>query len=159
MDSANEAAIPAMPLSVSAANDSTPALSSKAITFMELRRADRTTRGKVYPGEVLKRQHATLVPGESITLFGARGERYDGEKMVDLGNYNLEFRVGSRAIVSGGNFIGVGKISQIGPKTITVSSNAFSQTMRVHRFSIVDFAAMNWNFDEERIRKHNDSCD
>ena len=89
--------------------------------------------GKIDFDEVIS---ADIVAGESIRIYGSiYGEAF-----------SLTFRVGDTAKYGGRNIDYLGKITAIGPKTVSFEGK---------RFDLYAFARLNWRFDEAKSIKRN----
>lgn len=95
-------------------------------------------RGSKYPGK------ADIVPGKSIRLYGTEANRVNGPQ-----TYDITFKLGDGAVYGGYNFRYTGKITAIGPKTVTITDCS----KRVHRLDLYSFSFWNWNYDADRIAK------
>lgn len=140
-------------LSLPSNNNSRPASASaptvttvgKATTYRNLKGRDSRRFGNAYAGEVAVGNHAHVVTGESITLWGVQTRRTCG-----LHAYRIAFKVGDRAVYDSWNLVFTGTIVAIGAKTVTIENWG-----KRHRLSIFEFSRRNWNFDAEEIDRRN----
>lgn len=142
---------------MTAANDTAPAaVSPRAaaiVTVWEIRSPDRKIQGRVYVGTVVTGHSAQITPGVSIRLFGVetRGIGVHREEIP----YCRDFAVGDFAVCGGYNLTHTGRIRSITAKTVTVVEREGSNGERVHRMSLCDFDASNWDFNEEEVARRN----
>ncbi len=68
-------------------------------------------------------------------------------------DFDLTFRVGDTAVYGSYNLTYTGRITSIGPKTVTVQH--YEGSREVTRLSLVKFISRNWNFDRARIEREN----
>lgn len=129
------------------------------IVVSEIRSKDRKRFGVSYPGEVAKGEHASIVPGKSVTLFGTKGQRTRYVKGLDgklvPNEYELyywkKFEIGGTAVYGSYNLTYTGKIVAITEKTVTIDEENGTR----HRLSLHEFSWRNWNFDLDEIAKRN----
>lgn len=116
------------------------------IEIRDITEKDRTFRGRHVPGRVFKGQHADIVPGESIRLFGLDDNRYEPKP------HDITFKVGDPCITGSYNLIYMGKILKITAKTVTVQDNCETRSKRL---DIAEFNRRNCHFDADKIARHN----
>ena len=115
----------------------------RRILMENLKHRDIVRRGQKIEGRRMPGQHAEIVVGESIRLFGTA----PGEK-----TYDITFRIGDEAEYDSYNFAYTGKIVSIGEKMIGIQPD---RSKRVHRLDIAYFADRNWDFDAAAIAERN----
>ena len=153
-------------LAAKPANDTTHAArfpEPKAIMVLEIRDRDRKRFGRTIPGEVAEGQHAEIIPGRRIRLFGVEkaGRRYVKDpvtgKMVPNEErlYRRDFRIGDTAEVGSYNLIYTGTITAISEKTITVVEYHGTPNAKTYRMSLHEFNRRNWDFDADKAAEHN----
>jgi hypothetical protein len=117
-------------------------------------------RGHVHPGKVLEGQHAEIVPGHSIVLYGEMkaGSRYvkNEQGQYDRVNaepipYRLEFKIGDQAEYDSYNAHYLGEIVSITAKSVTMI-NSYGKKSRL---DIAEFSRRNHDFDAEKIAARN----
>ncbi len=119
----------------------------KKVLVLEIRDRDHKRFGRVIPGDVAKGQHAEIIVGRRIRLFGV--ERGSGRL------YRRDFRIGDVAEVGSYNLTYTGTITAIGEKTITVVEDLGTPGAKTHRMSLHEFNWRNWNFDAEECARRN----
>lgn len=128
----------------------------KTITIHNVTDRDRVRFGKTFPGTVLTDQHAEILPGTSIRLFGVRHNVYirdaaSGKPVPGSKAYNLTFSVGDEAEYDSYNMHFTGTITAIAAKTVTIQERGG----RAHRLSIYEFCWRNWDYNAEAIADRN----
>lgn len=96
-------------------------------------------------GEIM---NAEITPGESIRIFGVKGNRANGPVEFDL-----TFKVGDVAEYDSYNLIYTGRITKIGPKTVTIQH--YETGPRSSRLRLSEFSWRNWDFNSEVIASRN----
>ena len=92
--------------------------------------------------------HATVIPGESITIYGIVRNTSHGPV-----EYRKTFKVGDVAVYGSFNMTYTGKITAIGKNTVTVDpGKGYSKK---HRLDLYFFTLKNWDFDLEKITRRN----
>lgn len=95
---------------------------------------------------------AEIVTGKSIRICGSYTNHVKGPQAFDR-----TFNIGDDAVRSSFNLTYTGKVTAIGPKTVTVTGTYGDQ---VSRLTISLFAWRNWNYDAEQIAERNAAwCD
>ena len=116
-------------------------------------------RGHVHPGKVLEGQHAEIIVGQSITLYGEMkaGSRYvqNERGQYDRVNaepipYRVEFKMGDQAEYDSYNLHYCGVIVSITAKTVTMEHHG-----KKHRLDIAEFSRRNHDYDAEKIAARN----
>lgn len=92
--------------------------------------------------------NADILPGKWIRIFGNFKNRTAGPL-----DYDITFEIGDTAEYDSYNLIYTGEITNIGAKTVTIKHPGYSS--KSSRLTIAEFADKNWDFDLERIAKHN----
>ncbi len=135
----------------------------KKIMVLEIRDRDRKRFGRVIPGDVAKGQHAEIIVGRRIRLFGVEraGTRYvrcpkTGKRILNEERlYRRDFRIGDTAEVRSYNLTYTGTITAITEKTIAVIENHGTSNAKAYRMSLYEFNWRNWNFDAEECARRN----
>ncbi len=96
-------------------------------------------------GEIM---NAEIVPGVSIRIFGTKGNRVNGPVEFDL-----TFLVGDIAEYDSYNLIYTGRITKIGPKTVTIQH--YETGPRSSRLRLSEFSWRNWDFNTDEIAAKN----
>jgi hypothetical protein len=108
--------------------------------------------GRIIERDAAVGQHATIVPGKSITLHGVYGNRVGGPV-----TYSRTFILGDTASYGGYNMTYMGTITSITAKTVTIVEDHGG---RVHRLELHEFNWRNWDFDADAAWKRNcEWCD
>jgi hypothetical protein len=99
--------------------------------------------------------HATIVPGESITLYGVDCNRYvrnatTGNMEAGEVRYARTFRIGEIAEWGSYNLSYMGTIVAIGRKTVTIEDHGSK-----HRLALAKFAWRNRHFNAEAAQRQN----
>ena len=118
----------------------------KTIAIQNIAEPSRTFRGRFIPARIYAGQHAEIVPGVSIRLYGMDTNQYDTPKA-----HNITFKVGDEAIFGSYNLIYTGKILAITAKTVTVQGHSNKPV----RMMIAGFNDRNAHFDAAAIRERN----
>ena len=144
--------------------------SSKRIVVLDIRENDRKYAGRTVAGKVAKGLHAIVEPGKRVTLLGDMPESYieschvhedcranhavatacARHAMGAKASYRKVFELGDDAVYGSFNLVYTGRIVAIGEKTVSIEDMG-----RTHRLDLATFNRRNWNYDAERIRKHN----
>ncbi len=106
-------------------------------------------RTNTVPSNTQGTYNADILPGHSIRIFGVMTNHVRGPQEFDK-----VFKIGDRAVYGSFNLIYVGTITAIGPKTVTVKHYEHSE--EVTMLQVYGFIDQNWDYDSEKIRKHND---
>jgi hypothetical protein len=105
-------------------------------------------RNNVTPANSQGVFNADILPGHSIRIFGVMTNHVNGPQ-----NFDKVFKLGDQAEYDSFNLIYTGKIVRIGPKTVTIKHYDHSDT--VTQLDVHWFADKNWDFDADKIAKHN----
>jgi hypothetical protein len=127
-------------------------LNIRAIATKTHKRAGKT----IYGGTPNPRHCADLVKGEWIRLYGLSDERdhYDpetGKHSRYCTAYDITFNIGDTCEYGSYNFIYTGTIIGISEKIILIKHHGDQHT----RLDLHSFNWRNWDYDEEKIAKHN----
>lgn len=112
----------------------------RQIILENIKGKDRVRGGVKYPGLVAQGQHAIVVPGYSITLYG----------MKDNQPYSKTFKIGDEAEYDSYNLSYIGTITSITEKRVVIRHG-----QEKHSLDLYTFNWRNRNFDLERARKEN----
>ena len=123
---------------------------NKVIVYDEIKSKDRVRSGVKYPGQVLTGYKAVVIPNKSIRLHGLEGNRVNGPLTFDI-----TFKIGDYAEYDSYNLKYTGKITAIGPKTVTIQERPGTCNAKNHKLSIYAFSWRNWNYDGKKIAAHN----
>jgi len=126
--------------------------SKEPVIIHDIKDRDRTKRGKVFPGKVYKGQHAEIIPGESIRLFGAEAQWY---RYPTSDGYSQTFKLGDQAVYGSYNLTYVGVITGVSAARITVTEGHGGRNPRNHCLSIYEFNWRNRHFDLQDIQEQN----
>jgi len=121
-----------------------PAKAAKAIHYTEVKSKDRTLHGRLHPGKALPGVQAEVIPGKSVRLFGTYHDH------IKPPEFDITFAVGDIAVRDSFNLYYTGIITAIGPKTVTITDHD-----RTYKLDLHTFAFRNWNYDQDRIHRHN----
>ena len=103
----------------------------------------RKFHGQVYPSQETEYAMSRNDDG-SVTIYRNR-------------QAGATFRVGDYAEYGSYNLIYVGEITKITDKVVTIVAYKGHKNMeQVHRLNLYQFAMRNYDFDEERVAKHNE---
>jgi hypothetical protein len=91
--------------------------------------------------------HARINPGENINIHGVMTNHIKGPQSFDR-----VFKIGDRCEYDSYNLKYLGTITGIGPNTVTVQADYSKEIKRLWLWEFID---RNWNFDLEKIEKHN----
>ena len=136
-------------LTALAANDTPARTTSYAvetqagIELRNLKDSDCRFRGRHCPGDVAIGQHAFIVPGKSIRLFGF---------VVEAGvsrSYDRTYEIGDAAEYDSYNLSYYGRIHSITRNTVVIVDGS------AHRLNIYQFARRNRSFDLQALRSAN----
>jgi hypothetical protein len=97
------------------------------------------------PTESMNDYHAEIKPGREIRIFGTYRNHINGAQQFDK-----TFKVGDVAEYGSYNLVYTGEIVSIGKKTISIHHHG-----EVSRLSLYEFSWRNWDFNIEKINKHN----
>jgi hypothetical protein len=92
--------------------------------------------------------NADILPGHSIRIFGTMTNHVRGPQEFDQ-----VFKIGDAAVYGSFNLIYTGKITAIGPKTVTVKH--YEHSSEVTMLQVYGFIDQNWDYNAEKIAKHN----
>lgn len=92
--------------------------------------------------------NAEITPKVSIRIFGTQTNRANGP--ID---FDKTFVIGDEVVYGSYNLIYTGKITRIGPKTITVKH--YEHTDTTSRMKVSEFVWRNWDFNAEEIQSRN----
>lgn len=155
-----------------------PAPARRAITYQNITGKVRRRFGVTHPAPVAEGQHADVVPGSSVRLYGEDPNRcrWDAERRQSVQytrHYDLTFRVGDRAVYGSYNLVYTGTITAIGKQTVTITEDGYErdangETMRdadgllrtgpfgqAHRLELYEFNWRNNDYDAEKIAREN----
>lgn len=113
------------------------------------------TNGMTTFRNVSKGHHAAIVPGKSVTLWGASTRYQAGRRGYFLTPYRVEFKVGDTAVYGGYNLTYTGTVVAIGEKTVTVEEYPGTVNAKRHRMKIERFSSWNQHFDLNEISRRN----
>lgn len=113
----------------------------KVIEVRDIKARDRKSRGETYEGETKVGQHADIVKGKSIRLFGVETNRGAGPL-----SYDRTFKVGDVAVSGSYNLIYTDTITSIGAKSVSLGGK---------RLSIYEFNFYNNTMDLDKVAAHN----
>lgn len=119
---------------------------TKTIEIRDIKDRDYTRRGQRYEGRTYKGQHADIVPGKSIRLFGT-----DPNYRIEPKPHDITFNVGDTCVTDSYNFVYTGTITAITAKTVTVRDE-FGRTKRM---DIAYFNGFNAHYNWDRIAERN----
>ena len=122
------------------------AKAAKLVEIRDIKDRDRKNHGRIYEGETKVGQHADIVKGKSIRLFGVETNRGAGPL-----SYDRTFKVGDIVVTGSYNLTYTGPILAIGAKTVTVEGVCG----RTERMSIYSFNFYNNTMDLEDIARRN----
>ena len=123
---------------------------NKSVVYDEIKSKDRIRFGVKYPGQVLTGYKAVVMPGKSIRLHGSESNLVNGPVTFDI-----TFKIGDYAEYDSYNLKYTGKITAIGPKTVTVQERPGTCNAKNHKLSIYTFSWRNFNYDGKKIAAHN----
>lgn len=119
----------------------------KTTTYLNVQAPAR----KRYTPEPMAGHHVSVVPGESVRLFGVR--RVYGRAGNDTAErYDRTFKIGDTCERDSFNLVYTGTIVAIGEKTITVKDDCLNKTSRM---TLAEFSSRNHDFDLEAANKRN----
>lgn len=101
--------------------------------------------GEVYTPEEKNSYNADILPKKSIRIYGEYKNSRDSST-----HFDKVFKIGDRAEYDSYNLNYTGKIVGIGPKSVTIKDHGTK-----HRLTLHEFCWRNWDFDVERIARHN----
>lgn len=122
------------------------AKASKTVVVENIKARDRVRFGQKIEGDRAMGQHAEIVVGVSIRLYGVETNRHDGPK-----EYDRTFKIGDVAEYDSFNLHYTGTIVSIGEKTIGIEE----RRGRVHRLDLHIFSWRNRCLDLEAIDARN----
>ena len=122
----------------------------KVIVYDEIKSKDRVRFGAKYPGQVLTGHRAVVIPHKSIRLHGIEGNRVHGPLTFDI-----TFKLGDCAEYDSYNLKYTGKITAIGPKTVTIQAYPDTCNAKNHKLDIYTFSWRNCDYDGKKIAAHN----
>jgi len=126
-----------------AATETKPA--GDLVRYDEIRSKDRMHLGRKREVEMLRGAKAQIAVGKSIRIFGTE----HNHRLSPI-SYDLTFKIGDEAVYGGRNIKYTGRITKIGPKTVTIADDH-----QVKQLDLYAFIEKNWNYDAERIAKWN----
>ena len=91
-----------------------------------------------------------VIPGKSIQIKGTYPNRVGGPYP-----YDKTFKIGDPAEYHSYNLKYVGKITNIGPKTVTIVHYPDDPSSKKTRLTLAEFAWRNYDFDLDRINRDN----
>ncbi|MHA1572973.1 MAG: hypothetical protein ACTSX8_03180 [Alphaproteobacteria bacterium] len=124
--------------------------SKRAAKLVEIRNIaspSRKSHGRTIPGAVEDGQHADIVVGQSIRLFGVDTNRINGPV-----SYDRTFKVGDVASHNSYNLTYLGTITAIGAKTVTIDTGDGG---RAKRLSTYEFNWRNKRLDLDKVAADN----
>lgn len=89
-----------------------------------------------------------ILKNQEIELEGIYKNHVNGPQV-----FKTKFKIGGLAVYDSYNLIYTGTIVGIGEKTVSIQH--YSNSPRRSQLSLEKFAWRNWNFDYEKIKKHN----
>ena len=122
----------------------------KVIVYDEIKSKDRVRFGVKYPGQALTGHKAVVIPNKSIRLHGSESNLVNGPVTFDI-----TFKIGDYAEYDSYNLKYTGKITAIGPKTVTIQAYPGTYNAKNHKLSIYTFSWRNWDYDGKKIAAHN----
>ncbi len=113
----------------------------KTITVRDIPGRDYTRGGVKHTAACAEGQHADVIPGVSVRLYGVNRNHVKGPQ-----SYDVTFKLGETAEYDSYNLSYYGAIVAISAKTITIREPYGSQA-RNRRLTLSEFNWRNFNFD------------
>lgn len=107
----------------------------------------RTFQGKKYQWEERNNYNADVEPGKSIRIFGTYNDH------ISKPEFDKTFEIGDQAVWGAYNLTYTGEIVSIGKSTVTITRFGIGE--RKKRLDLRSFCFWNWDYDAEKIAKHN----
>lgn len=123
-----------------------------------------TRFGKTYERDIEmvngkpKYQAKIAKDGSEITLFGVEevyGNYVEARDVRQYKPYSVTFKLGDSAEYDSYNLIYLGTITKITEKAVTIVAYHGTRNAETHRLDLYKFARKNYQFDLEKIQKHN----